>query len=239
MTQSASISPKDDLSKLREQLTSRFDKTRKSSLTQLLAQSKAGWAILQEMLQEEQRGSLTWLSGSIYRGLLTQADESVIAFLDEFFPDGVVTPLSERGVDYGKLQALLIAEDFEEADRHTNQKLCELAGPLAEKRKWIYFSDVDQFPIADLKTIDLLWQVYSEGKFGFAVQRELWLGAGQVWENLWPKIGWKTGTTWTRYPGGFVWDLSAPRGHLPLSNQLRGVRVMDALMNHPAFQTKS
>ncbi|MEO8890989.1 MAG: GUN4 domain-containing protein, partial [Coleofasciculaceae cyanobacterium] len=33
----------------------------------------------------------------------------------------------------------------------------------------------------------------------------------------------------------FIWDLSAPRGHLPLSNQLRGVRPFAALMGHRAW----
>ena len=86
-----------------------------------------------------------------------------------------------------------------------------------------------------MPTVDRLWQVYSEGKFGFSVQRELWFGVSRNWDRLWPKIGWRDGRAWTRYPGGFTWDLSAPRGHLPLTNQLRGVRMMEALMNHPAW----
>jgi hypothetical protein len=32
--------------------------------------------------------------------------------------------------------------------------------------------------------------------------------------------------------------LTAPVGHLPLSNQLRGVRVMEALLCHPAWTTE-
>ncbi|MGB0562323.1 MAG: GUN4 domain-containing protein, partial [Spirulinaceae cyanobacterium] len=31
------------------------------------------------------------------------------------------------------------------------------------------------------------------------------------------------------------WDLTAPKGHLPLSNQLRGVRTFEAILNHPAW----
>jgi GUN4-like len=67
------------------------------------------------------------------------------------------------------------------------------------------------------------------------VQRELWLSVGKNWEKLWTQIDWKNGNNWTRYPQGFTWDLSAPKGHLPLSNQLRGVRVMAALLSHPAW----
>jgi len=63
----------------------------------------------------------------------------------------------------------------------------------------------------------------------------LWLAMGKNWEKLWSLIGWKQGNTWTRYPNEFIWDLTAPKGHLPLSNQLRGVRVISSLLNHPAW----
>lgn len=241
MTQSVPTSAKGNLSKLQEQLGSRFLKTRKAALQKLLVEGEPGLEILQTVLLEEQQGTVSWLSGTIYRALLQP--EPILAeqkpriehFLASHFPKGVVPIQSELGVDYDELQTLLIAQDYKEADRQSNLKLCELAGPLAMKRKWLYFSDIPSIPISDLQTLDQLWRVYSEDNFGYSIQREIWLGVGQSWEGLWPRIGWKSGNTWTRYPSSFTWDLSAPRGHLPLSNQLRGVRVMDALMVHPAF----
>lgn len=147
----------------------------------------------------------------------------------------IVLLKSERNIDYTPLETLLKAQDFQAADRMTLEKLCELAGVEAIQRKWLYFTEVENFPVTDLQTIDRLWWNYSEGKFGFSVQREIWLSLGKNWEKLWPKIGWKTGNNWTRYPNEFTWDLSAPKGHLPLSNQLRGVRVMASLLSHPAW----
>lgn len=143
--------------------------------------------------------------------------------------------LSENDIDYSPLEQLLAQQDFQAADRMTLQKLCELAGPTAVQRKWLYFTEVENFPTTDLQTINTLWLLHSEGKFGFSMQREIWLGTGKNWEKFWLKIGWKTGNAWTRYPHEFTWDLSAPRGHLPLSNQLRGVRVIASLLNHPAW----
>jgi len=32
--------------------------------------------------------------------------------------------------------------------------------------------------------------------------------------------------------------VEAPEGHLPLVNQLRGVRLMDALLQHPALANR-
>lgn len=142
---------------------------------------------------------------------------------------------SDANIDYAPLQTLLAAQSFQAADALTLQKLCELAGPTAVQRKWLYFTEVEKFPQTDLQTIDALWRTYSEGKFGFSVQRQIWLGTGKNWDRFWPKIGWKQGNQWPRYPQGFTWDLSAPAGHLPLTNQLRGVRVMAALLTHPAW----
>lgn len=159
----------------------------------------------------------------------------VIEFLPVNFPSGVIPLDSEQGVNYELLQQLLVEQKFQAADQLTLQKLCELTGPAAVQRKWLYFTEINRFPATDLQTINRLWLAYSEGKFGFSVQRQIWLSVGKDWDAFWPKIGWKTGNNWTRYPQEFTWDLTAPKGHLPLSNQLRGVRVINALLSHPAW----
>lgn len=166
--------------------------------------------------------------------MIALTPDSVSSQLDQDFNQPLQLP---SGVDYTSLRDALSQQDFLSADRITVEKLCELAGEDAATRKWLYFTDVENFAIADLHLIDALWQHYSEGRFGFSVQREIWASVGRNWEKLWTKIGWKTGNNWTRYPQEFVWDLSAPRGHLPLTNQLRGVRVMASLLNHPAWTT--
>lgn len=173
--------------------------------------------------------------GSAYQYLYQGTSPIAKAFVAEEFPDGLVCPQSAQGVDYSDLQMLLIKRQYEEADKLTNQKLCELAGDSAIARKWVYFTDVELFPALDLIAMDIMWGLYSENKFGWSKQHELWTRLGKDWDRLWPQLNWKNGNTWTRYPNGFVWDLSAPVGHMPLSNQLRGVRTMNALLSHPAW----
>ena len=90
-------------------------------------------------------------------------------------------------------------------------------------------------PGLDLITIDRLWKVFSKGKFGFSIQSKLLKSLNGSYEKLWPRIGWKNDGVWTRYPGSFTWSIDAPEGHMPLVNQLRGVRLMHALLNHPAL----
>ena len=149
------------------------------------------------------------------------------------------TAPSEVGFDYSPLQQYLLNESFEDADRFTSAKLRELAGEKAVKRGYVYFSEVESIPVIDLSTLNKLWIVYSRGKFGFTVQAKILDSVGGRYDKLWPKIGWKKDGIWTRYPNAFDWSIEAPSGHMPLVNQLRGVRLMDSLLNHQALKDKS
>lgn len=232
--QDASLNPDE----VRSQLTSGSTDTKLQLIQTLAEAGEIGLPLLMEFLLERQSASATPVEGKVYQILYAANSSEVQSFLQTHFPQGLLSPDSEEGVDYSQLQQLLVQQDFQEADQLTLQKLCELAGQAALQRKWIYFSEVKSFPIADLHSLDLLWRVYSEGKFGYSVQRKLWLGVGRNWDKLWPKIGWRQNGNWTRYPQGFTWDLTAPAGHLPLSNQLRGVRVIEALFSHPAWSNQ-
>ena len=142
---------------------------------------------------------------------------------------------SDIDINYDNLQLMLVEQRFEEADRLTSSFLRQLAGKLAEKRGYVFFSEVRNMSALDLKTIDRLWTIYSNGRFGFSTQAKILKSVGKKYELLWPKIGWKNEGLWTRYPTSFCWSLNAPDGHMPLINQLRGVRLMDSILRHPAI----
>ncbi|MBE9110522.1 GUN4 N-terminal ARM-like repeat domain-containing protein [Nodosilinea sp. LEGE 07298] len=233
------VSDSDILVDLRDRLRGDSLKKQLSAVHELLALGQDGLEVLTTTLVERKDEPATILDGKIFQMLYATEQENLRGLLTQHWPQGRLKMPSEQGVDYEPLQDLLIKQDFEEADRLTLAKLCELAGPTAVKRKWVYFTEVEQISIVDLQTIDRLWLAYSEGKFGFSVQRRIWLSLGQNWDKLWPRLAWKDDNIWTRYPGGFVWDLSAPDGHLPLSNQLRGVRMMSSLMTHPAWSEEA
>ena len=236
MTNSTTASdPNIDFAALRLELNSSSEKVQQQVISQLATLGDPGLEVLMEFLLQRQFTSSNWIDGKAYQVLYT-ADSAVTKnFLQAHFPTGIVALRSERAIDYSALQQLLSVQDFLAADRLTLQKLCELAGSAAVQRKWLYFTEVENFTVTDLQTIDTLWSVYSEGKFGFSQQRQIWLRLGKNWEKLWSEIGWKTTSGWPRYPDEFTWNLSAPPGHLPLSNQLRGVRVIAAILSHPAW----
>ncbi len=241
MTDQTIASLTEDSSKIAEltrQFQSSSEKKQLQLIPELASTGGAGLIVLMEFLKEQQSTPTNLVAGLAYQALYKANTSNTKEFLHSYFPTGIVPLRSEVGIDYTTLQQRLVEQDFLSADRLTLEKLCELAGPAAVQRKWLYFSEVENFPIADLQTIDALWFIHSQGKFGFSVQRELWLSVSKDWEKLWYKIGWKTGNNWTRYPHEFTWELSAPRGHLPLSNQLRGVRVIASLLSHPAWSVK-
>ncbi len=226
----------ENTSGLKHQIYLEAEKKQLKSVSQLLEEGESGLNILMDWMMSVDLPSDNLALGKAYQALYSMQKPAIQSFLTNNFPHGVVQLESDCGVDYQPVQQLLAQQDFQGADVVTLQKLCELAGTAAIERKWVYFTEVESFPIKDLKTLDKLWLMHSEGKFGFSVQRKIWLSVGKDFSKLWEKIDWKSGNTWTRYPKEFVWDLTAPVGHLPLSNQLRGVRLIDAIFAHPAWK---
>lgn len=229
-TAAASSSP--ELAELVAQIGTVSEKKQLQATQQIAGLGDPGIDALMEVLV--QQVALPIVAGKAYQLLWERARGR--AFLADKFPQGIVPLSSECGIDYFPLQQALVKREFQEADLLTIRNLCAAVGPATVARKWLYFTEVTGLPVADLRTIDTLWRVHSEGKFGFSVQRRLWLAGGKNYEGLWMKIGWKSGNRWTRYPGEFDWTMAAPVGHLPLSNQLRGVRSFASLLAHPAWQ---
>ncbi|MDJ0741867.1 MAG: GUN4 N-terminal ARM-like repeat domain-containing protein [Xenococcaceae cyanobacterium MO_167.B27] len=224
-----------DINDLSSKLRSESEKNQIKLIPKIVEIGDPGWKTLMDWMYSLRETPPNLAIGKAYQAIYMANTPETKEFLQSYFPQGIVPLKSECNIDYQPLQILLAQQDFQQADAVTLQKMCEVAGETAVNRKWIYFTEIDNFPVTDLQTIDNLWRIHSEGKFGFSVQRKIWLSLGKDYTKLWEKIDWKNGNTWTRYPNGFTWDLTAPRGHLPLSNQLRGVRVINAIFSHPAW----
>ncbi|MBD0362395.1 MAG: GUN4 domain-containing protein, partial [Coleofasciculus sp. C3-bin4] len=72
-------------------------------------------------------------------------------------------------VDYGKLTELLVAGHWKEADEETGKIMLKIS--CREHEGWLNSEDIREFPSHDLCKINELWQKYSNGRFGFSVQR--------------------------------------------------------------------
>eukprot|EP01025_Chloroclados_australasicus_P028916 TRINITY_DN286_c0_g4_i1.p1 TRINITY_DN286_c0_g4~~TRINITY_DN286_c0_g4_i1.p1 ORF type:complete len:235 (-),score=12.83 TRINITY_DN286_c0_g4_i1:104-808(-) len=147
---------------------------------------------------------------------------------------------SGRNVDYEPLRQALLEKDFFKADDIHRKKLIEVAGEPAQERGWVYFSEVKDIPVEDLQTIDQLWVASSNGKFGFSVQRQIWRACDMKWSKFFQAINWLKGEklNYRAWPAEFIYDLEATKGHLPLTNALRGTQLFECIMTHPAFESK-
>nr|YP_009315669.1 Hypothetical protein ycf53 [Trichogloeopsis pedicellata]SCW24327.1 Hypothetical protein ycf53 [Trichogloeopsis pedicellata] len=176
------------------------------------------------------------VDGLIFELLLESRNNNISDSINILLPNGIVELKSAHHIDYLPLQKLLVNKQFQKADTVTHRLLCNLSQITGHhSRNWLYFTDVGRLPVVDLLTIDSLWQIHSGGLFGLSVQKSIWLSTNSNWDKFWAKIGWKVNNVNCRYPHEFVWSIDAPAGHLPLCNQLRGVQVLAALFNHPAF----
>lgn len=164
----------------------------------------------------------------------TEADVDV-APIPTFLP-------SEKGIDYVPLATMLATGDFLAADQFTRDNLIKIAGPDAVKRSFVYWTEVKKLPEKDLCTMERLWLQYSDGNFGYSVQKRVWDVENGNFDNFIRRIGW------TKEENGserklkwfgqneFIYTVEkAPKGHLPLTSALRGTQLLKKLMDNPVW----
>lgn len=104
--------------------------------------------------------------------------------------------VSVKEIDYSELEKLLRNKQWREANELTENLLLKSAALTSQG--YLDMQEIEFLPSEDLRTIDRLWIYYSDGKFGFSVQKELWLQCGgkiyewnyEVWKEFGEKVGW-------------------------------------------------
>jgi hypothetical protein len=61
--------------------------------------------------------------------------------------------------------------------------------------------------------------------------------AGRRWPKFFKAINWVQGenNVYLKWPAEFIYSFEAAKGHMPLTNALRGTQLFQAIMEHPAF----
>lgn len=80
--------------------------------------------------------------------------------------------LSSVGLDYTPLYSLLASSQWQKADEETGAVMLKIARRVTAG--WLREEDIENFPCQDLLSIDRLWMQYSQGRFGFTVQSQIW-----------------------------------------------------------------
>ncbi|HAJ64633.1 MAG TPA: hypothetical protein DCP31_39835, partial [Cyanobacteria bacterium UBA8543] len=148
--------------------------------------------------------------------------------------------------DCSKLQELLQAGKWEEADNETLAIM--LRATNREQEGWLDIEHIQQFPNSGLNTINQLWLNYSNGHFGFSVQKSLWGQGPDLTINFFWWVGWLEQRSWGNGAQGEYrlkasFEITAPKGHLPrlvLINYLKrtGFAGLSSVWGHGMWGSK-
>jgi hypothetical protein len=163
----------------------------------------------QPVVQTQQ--PLELLSSHLAKISATQAVDIIQPLTNIKSPTQIDDLRSEKGIDYSKLRDLLAAQNREEADKETYEVMIKAVGK--NSGDWFTSDELLNFPCQDIRTIDQLWVKYSQGKFGFSVQKEIYLSVGgrlgsyepETFLIFYETVGW----------GGGIKYNTSTQGHLP------------------------
>jgi hypothetical protein len=134
-------------------------------------------------------------------------------------PRRLVELKSGLGLDYTKLSDLLFAKKWKEADDETTKLMLKCAN--REKERYLDEDSCRNFSQEELRIIDQLWLKYSQNRFGFSVQKKIWVDNGgkldgsydsDTYRKLGDKVGWRKGELWHYSDFSFSTSII---GHLP------------------------
>jgi uncharacterized caspase-like protein len=140
-------------------------------------------------------------------------------------------------VDYTRLTELLTAKQWKDADQETHDVMLKIsyqeAGGHSQSGEGLLDTgSLGNFPCEALAKIDQLWVKASNGKFGFSVQKKIYVDdcggkpddPDHFDENPWyclaDKVGWRVNGAWLE-DSQVTYDATAPIGHLPISGIFR------------------
>jgi hypothetical protein len=112
---------------------------------------------------------------------------------------------------------------WREADEETANVMLEVAGQ--KDRGYLDPEDIEKFHCEDLRIIDQLWVKFSGGRFGFSVQKQIYLETGnkpdgqyreKEYERFGDRIKWCVKNNWLNYDELTFSVNEAPKGHLPM-----------------------
>jgi predicted NACHT family NTPase len=124
---------------------------------------------------------------------------------------------------YSQLAYYLWCGEWQKADEETVKLMLEIAA--RKGRKSLNSQNIKKFTCEDLRIIDQLWVYASKGHFGFSVQKSIYQSLGgtgedddKIWTAFVDHIGWtREGGEWLECEG-LIYDMNAPKGHLPVLN---------------------
>ncbi len=139
---------------------------------------------------------------------------------------------------YAQLEKLLSTHQWQAADQETRIVMLRALG--LEFQQTLRSEQIQQLPCQDLRVIDQLWITYSQGRFGFTVQRAIWRkydrrfwNKADVWSAFADRVGWRINNLFRenhwKSQRELTFNLTAPVGHLPFLGDACGIFTIEAI----------
>ncbi len=148
--------------------------------------------------------------------------ETVSVGKAEQFP-GVASAVLDA--KYADLERYLKNGQWKEADEETYRLMITEVGK--DEGQWFDSEDLLNFPCEPLKAIDGLWVKHSGGKFGFSVQKEMYLECGGIPDGKYYGKAWNKLCQMNGWDVGVRTKLEPLRGNLPSGMHRPLNRVFD------------
>lgn len=102
---------------------------------------------------------------------------------------------------------------WKEAEQETSAIVLKISDRA--KEDWLEPEYTQKLPCQDLRIIDDLWARYSNGRFGFTVQKYIWESSSvnKNYNNFAYRVGWRV-EKWLQYDN-LNFTSEALKGHLP------------------------
>jgi hypothetical protein len=117
---------------------------------------------------------------------------------------------AERISQYEKLEEYLRHKQWLKADMATRQLIMAIMTLVNGTERCLNSQDWQSFPCDDLKYIDDLWMSYSDERFGFSAQKNIYREIAnnpcvdvkpnhEIWLPFTQRVGWQTDGDWRNY----------------------------------------
>lgn len=202
---------------VKQRLASSVEEQRVAALSEAMKYVQEGLDLVIQALKDE--------SQSVQQAAYSLLEERFEFRIKQALQEHDSELLSDLGMDYKHLRKLLAARKWEKADQETLRLMLHIVGEDEEEGCFTEES-IQNFPSTDLRTIDQLWVRYSNGRFGFSVQKRIWQSTDGDCYSFAEHIGWRdegekdwredwNDTDWLYYDE-LTFNLRAPEGHLPV-----------------------
>lgn len=188
------------LSGVKRRMASNSLETKIAALKEALKYGQNGLDLAIQALNDTE-SEMQWKA---YLLLKERTEPSVKDALKDYLP-----------VIYKQLRDNLAAGKWSEADWETSTAMLKVA--YRQQAGSLRVEDFQRFPASELRIIDKLWLQYSQGHFGFSIQKQILQSVENNYFKFGDRVGWRQSGAWLSY-SQLTFATNAPLGHLPAAH---------------------